>query len=100
MSVLIKRGSSRLAHAELVVVDGIEFWTRPNIPDLPASETDRTHIVEDRERMDTIANDKYRRQDFWWVIAHRNDFRLLPNALVAGKKIVIPDASLIRRELF
>lgn len=100
MSVRIKKGSSRLAHAELVVVDGIEFWTRPNVPDITPESSDSYHTTSEVERLDLIADNKYRRDDWWWVLAHRNDYNLVPNDVETGKSMVIPRASLIRKDLF
>jgi len=100
MPVRIKKGSSRLTHSELVVVDGIEFWTRPNLPDVDPDASDDYHELEDNDRIDVIANAKYRRFDWWWVLAHRNEYRLLPNALVPGQRLVVPRAPLVRKSLF
>lgn len=100
MPVRIKRGSSRLEHAELVVVDGIEFWTRPDIPDIEPDSTDVYHTTHESERIDIIAGDKYNKQEWWWVLAHRNDYRLLPFSLSAGNRMVVPRASRVRKELF
>ena len=100
MSVRIKRGSSRLSHAELVVVDGIEFWSRPSIPVLTPSHSDKQYTVDDGKKINDISYVRYKRDDWWWVIAHRNDLRLLPGDLIAGNRIVITDASQVRRELF
>lgn len=100
MPVRIKKGSSRLTHSELVVVDGIEFWTRPDIPDVDGASDDAYYMVEDTDRIDKIAKDQYRREDWWWVIAHRNELRLLPNALTKGQTVIVPRAALVRKTLF
>lgn len=100
MPVRIKRASSRLTHAELVVVDGIEFWTRPELPDVEPDATDEYYDIEDNDRIEVIANMKYKRPDWWWVLAHRNDYGLLPNALTPGERVIVPRAPLIRKSLF
>lgn len=100
MPVRIKKGSSRLTHAELVVVDGIEFWARPEIPDLPPASTDTYHTIEDAVRIDMLARLKYRRQDWWWLLAHRNDMRVLPSEMTPAQTMVIPAATAIRKEIF
>jgi len=100
MTVRIRRGSSRLVHSTLVVIDGVEFWTRPNLPELTPSSMDKQHLVADPERIDSIANARYKRDDWWWVLAHRNDLRLLPSALIPGQSIIVTDVTQVRRELF
>jgi len=100
MTVKIKKGSSRLELANLYVVDGVEFWGRPEIPDLPASQDDKIHIVSDGERMDMISNMYYGRDDWDWIIAHRNNLSLLPVELQTGQKIIIPDPSVVRDRIF
>lgn len=100
MPVRIKKASSRLTHSTLVVVDGIEFWTRPEIPDIEADSTDDYHNIEEHERIDKISQDKYKRTDWWWVLAHRNNMRLLPNELSPGNFLIVPRASLVRKNLF
>lgn len=100
MSVRIRKGSSRLVHSDLVVIDDIEFWTRPSVPDIDDAASDRFHLVEDTDRIDTISKRNYKRDDWWWVLAHRNNLRLLPNDIKTGDSIVIPLASLIRKNLF
>ena len=100
MPVKIKKGSSRLTHSELVIVDGIEFWTRPEIPDVNAAASDEYMRIEDNQRIDTVATAKYRRTDWWWVLAHRNNYGLLPNAMRRGDRMIIPRASLVRKSLF
>jgi len=100
MAVRIKRGSSRLTHSELVKVDGIEFFTRPNIPDIDPASDDNYYRVTDTDRIDTISQEKYQRADWWWVLAHRNDLRVLPSDLTSGQTVVIPRAALVRRSLF
>ena len=100
MTVRIRKGSSRLVHSDLVIIDGIEFWTRPNIPDLEPATTDVQHEVKGIDRIDVISKQRYQNDGFWWTIAHRNNLRLLPCDLIVGNRIVISDPSKIRRELF
>ena len=100
MTVKIVRGSSRLRHAELHVIDGIEFWSRPDIPELTPSNFDKQYIVEDMRRIDNVARDRYKREDWWWVLAHRNNYMLLPDDLVPGQRITVTGASQVRKELF
>ena len=100
MSVRIKKGTSRLVHAELYVIDGIEFWGRPELPDMTSHSTDTLHEVRGPDRMDTISRERYQNDEFWWTIAHRNNLRLIPNELIEGHRLVIADPTRIRKELF
>ena len=100
MTVKIKKASSRLSHAELKVIDGIEFWTRPEIPEIEEASDDEYYVVEDSDRIDVISRKKYKRDDWWWVLAHRNNLRLLPGDIVAGTTLIVPRASRVRKTLF
>ncbi len=60
-------------------------------PDIPDSENDIEHIVEERDRLDLLADKHYGEELLWWVIALRNNFDLPDVNLNAGDKIVIPD---------
>lgn len=100
MPVLIKKNSSRLAHATLYVLDGIEFWSRPIYPELPSSANDVPHTVEDDERIEMIAEKYYGNQEWWWIIAYRNNLGLFPVALIPGQTLVIPDPAVVRGKMF
>jgi hypothetical protein len=100
MTIRVKKGSSRLVHAELQNIDGIEFFSRPELPELTESSTDKQHTVADVERLDSISRRYYRQDSFYWVIAHRNDIRIFPEGLMPGQRIIIPSAAKIRKELF
>jgi nucleoid-associated protein YgaU len=97
MSVAIEKGTSRLAHATLASADGIEFWTRPDIVEIPYSDKDIIHEVESSDRMDILAKKYYKREKLWWVIAHANNFKDLPPELIPGTRIRIPDPFLVRK---
>lgn len=100
MGVRIKKGSSRLSMSSLYKIDGIEFWGRPEVPILGPSNDDKIHIVEDRERIDQISKKYYKRDDWDWIVAYRNNLFLLPCELVPGQKLIIPDPSKIRDGIF
>lgn len=100
MSIRIKKGSSRLVHSELQNIDGIEFFSRPELPNFTESSTDKQHTVADGERLDSLSRRYYKQDSFYWVIAHRNDIRIFPEELIPGHRIIIPSASKIRKELF
>ena len=99
MSVAIERNTSRLAMSTLRIMDSIEFWERPEIPELPYSESDIIHQVESTDRIDILAKRYYKREKLWWVIAHANNFKELPVELVPGDRIRIPDPYYVRKFL-
>jgi len=99
MTVRIKKQESRLKHAALVSLDGIEFWSRPKYPDLPVSTADIYHTVEDGQRIDIIARIYYKNEKLWWVIAHANNMFDLPPEIQVGQKIRIPDTRTVRKLL-
>ena len=99
MTIKIKRGTSRLSHAGLAVVDGVEFWSRPSIPEIPNSRNDSIHEVEASDRIDLLAKKYYKNAELWWVIAHANDLRDLPGDISPGMRLRIPDPFYIRKHL-
>lgn len=99
MTTRIRKNESRLLYADLVALDGKEFWDRPKLPDIPASTRDRYHTVEEHERIDSIAYFYYKTDGYWWVIAHVNNLRVLPDDLKPGMRIRIPDIVMVRKVL-
>lgn len=99
MTVRIRRHESRLRHAELVSLDGKEFWDRPVLPELPVSTGDRYHIIRQGERIDNISRLYYRNERLWWVIAYVNNLQYLPDDLHAGNSLRIPDPAVVRKYL-
>lgn len=97
MSVRIEKATSRLALADLAIVEGIEFWTRPNIPDIPSSPGDQIHEVASGDRIDRLAKKYYKRPRLWWVIAHANNLKDLPVDLIPGMQLRIPDPFYVRK---
>jgi len=100
MAVKIKRGSSYLVHSKLTIVDDIEFWTRPEIPDLPTSSLDIYHTLQEDERLEHVSLKYYGREDWDWVIAYKNNLMSIPTCLKPGMTLLIPDAATIRDKLF
>jgi hypothetical protein len=82
------------------VVDGVEFWTRPEIPDLPASVQGIPHKLEDGERLEHLSLKYYGREDWDWVIAYKNNLTSLPTGMKPGMILLIPDAATVREKLF
>jgi hypothetical protein len=88
--------ASRLQFAELRIIDGITFWDLAELPAFTTRPTDMFHRVLGSDRIDTLANDYYGDEEFWWVIAWANDLEILPTDLNEGAIIVIPDPEFVR----
>jgi len=99
LTVKIQKYDSRLKHATLILLDGIEFWGRPVLPDLPESTGDIAHTVLEGERIDTIAKKYYRKGSYRWVIAHANNLGLMATETIVGRVLRIPDPAVVRKIL-
>lgn len=98
MSVRVRK-DSRLKFAKLLVVDGIEFWDRPRIPEIPPAKDDKIYAVEQGDRLDLIAR-KYLKNEFYdWILAHVNSLRALPNEVYEFREIRIPSMQTVRKKL-
>jgi hypothetical protein len=89
MSVRL-RDTSRLRWARLLTIDGMEFWEQPEYPEIGEAPDDMAYEVSRTDRIDRIAFNFYRSTDLWWIIALRNDLRLLPDDMYEGRIIQIP----------
>ena len=98
MAVTIKK-TSRLNFADLVSLDGFEFWDRPRLPDLPQSRDDEIYTVKQEDRIDLVSRNRYRTDEWDWAICHANDLRLLPNDLYPNRRIRLPAFRTIRDKL-
>lgn len=65
-------------------------------PEIPDSDGDIEHIVEERDRLDLLADEHYGEELLAWVIALRNNFDLPDAELKVGDKIIIPDPDLVQ----
>ena len=99
MTVKIQKYGSRLKHATLILADGVEFWGRPVLPDLPESTGDKYHTVLEGERLDMIAKIYYRQGSYRWVIAHANNLGVMASETIVGRQLRIPDPAVVRRTL-
>jgi hypothetical protein len=86
-------------HAELVTVDGVEFWDLPRLPDIKPAEDDLLYEVKDTDRIDMIANMRLKDPRLWDIIAQANEYRLIPNELKPGTLIRLPSIARTLSEL-
>ena len=68
-------------------------------PDLPDSDGDIDHTIEDGDSLDKLADHVYGDQLKWWVIAVRNNIDLADAELNPGDEIVIPDPVVVRSRI-
>lgn len=99
MAVPVKN-TSRLLFADLVIVDGVEFWDVLDLPPYKPREGDIPHVVRGHDRIDLLAQKYYRDPVLWWVIAWANDLEILPTQLVVGASITVPDPNYVSTILF
>jgi hypothetical protein len=101
MAVTIRK-NSRLKFADLVTVEGIEFWDTLILTDklLEAREDDIIHEVKMYDRIDNLAFQYYNDPILWWVIAVANDIEIVPTQLLEGDLIRIPSPQYVRTQLF
>jgi hypothetical protein len=84
------RDTSRLRWSRLLVAKEVEFWDLPEYPEVPAASDDIRYTVARVDRIDLLSNSFYETPDLWWIIATRNELRILPNDLYEGQTIFIP----------
>lgn len=77
----------------------ITFLGFLDYPDLPESDGDLEHIVEDRDRLDKLADRFYGEQFLWHPIAVRNGIDLPDAELNPGLRLIIPDPELVRARI-
>ena len=98
MSIDIKNGS-RLRFADLLLVDGVEFWDTLVLPDAAPRQDDIQHVVSQSDRIDLLANRYYQDPAMWWVIAWANNLEILPTDMKEGMQLRIPSKSFATAEL-
>ena len=89
MSVKIEK-SSTLQFATLRNVDGVEFWEKPEYPEIEPADDDLLITVESGDRIDVISNRLYGTSAYWRLIAVMNGLTLLPIALYKGQILRAP----------
>lgn len=98
MSIDIKN-SSRLRFADLLSIDGMEFWDTLMLPLPESSQDDVTHIVMQGDRIDLIADRYYQDSGLWWVIAWANNLEILPTDMKENMRLRIPSKNYVISEL-
>lgn len=99
MAVRVPR-FSRLRFAELVAVDGFEFWDVVDLPEILAQPDDLSYTVTEVDRIDLLAYRFYQDARLWWVIAVANDLELIPAELNTGDELRIPSRRFVTQVLF
>jgi phage tail protein X len=98
MSVRI-RPSSRLRFGTYLLLDGIQEWDTLFLPTIVPQSDDVNYMVQDGDRIDSIAYTYYKDPALWWVIAAANGMEDLPTDLDAGSVIRIPSPRYVQQEL-
>jgi hypothetical protein len=93
------RNSSRLKFADLLIVDGVEFWDTLVLPDPVSRQDDIIHVVGQTDRIDLLADRYYQDAGLWWVIAWANNLDIIPTDLNEGAQIRIPSKAYVTSEL-
>lgn len=90
--------NSRLLFADLLLLDGVEFWDTLVLPDASPRDDDIEHVVSSTDRIDLLASRYYQEPRLWWVIAWANNLEILPTDLKENAKIRIPAKNFIENE--
>jgi len=98
MSVRISE-TSRLRFADLLIVDGVEFWDTLVLPPTRPRPDDLVYEVKSNDRIDLIAQRFYQNAVLWWVIAWANDLEIIPTDLKEGMIIAIPSLDFVTNQL-
>ena len=94
-----------LLHGQLVQINEVVFWDRTLPPNVDATDTDESYIIEMGDRHDLLAARKIKSSQWGWIIMERNrseedqepDMRLWPNDFVPGLTIMLPSNDTIVR---
>lgn len=93
------RNTSRLSFADLLVIDGVEFWDTLVLPDSTPQQDDTTHVVSSSDRIDLLADRYYQDARLWWVIAWANDLDILPTDMKENAQLRIPSKNYVQNTL-
>ena len=81
---------SWLTFAKLNLVEGVEIWSPPELPEIVAQPDDITHVVEGRDRLDALALRYYQDHRLDWLIAMANNILDFTVDMVPGTDLIIP----------
>jgi len=91
-----KRPQGPLKHAQLVQVDGVQFYDKTRPPAVEDRSTDKPIRPRSLERQDGLSFKHQKDSRLWWTIALRQDLRLWPNDWVPGTEIKVPNEDGLR----
>lgn len=86
---------SHLIFSSLKQYNEVVFWERPNIPDLPPSDTDIFTILQVQDRPDNMAFAAYSDPLLWWVLSYANNIPLQPLLMQPGNKFRYPSGDAV-----
>ncbi len=94
---------SRLKSANWVVLNNgsknIEFWDLPMARQIKPSQDDLIYQVDKRDRIDSIAFNRYNDSRLWDVIADINGLSIPPIDFVPGDAIRLPSYNRVIMEI-
>lgn len=93
------RNTSRLRFAKLTIIGGVEQWNLPEYPEIAPAPDDMRYVVSRRDRIDQLAFSTYQNSELWWIIALRNELRLLPNDMYVNQVLQIPSPRRVFSEI-
>lgn len=91
--------NSRLFFADLLTLDGFEFWDTVVLPDARPRTDDIQHVVSSTDRIDLLAHRYYGDPQLWWVIAWANNLEILPTDMKQNAQLRIPSKNYVESEL-
>lgn len=98
MSVKI-RTNSRLQFSRLVSISGVECWNYPEYPEIAPASDDERYIVDRNDRIDRLAFRFYGDPGLWYIIALRNELKLLPSDMYENQTLYIPSSRRVFSEI-
>jgi hypothetical protein len=89
-----------LHFADLLTVDGYEFWDTLFLNGIAPQNDDTSYTLRDGDRIDLLAFNFYGDPVLWWVIAVANNLEFLPTDLKGGQILRIPSVNYVTKTLF
>jgi len=91
--------NSVLRFSKLAAIGGTEFWTRPDLPEIPYRPDELVHVLEHGQRLDQLAHEYYDDHRLDWVIAAANGIRDMTLDLHVNMELRIPSPGYVTSEL-